>query len=54
MQSNIFLELKDMTTMKQGIGNVNRSKTLIQKKKRNRKQMKQKCDSIFKCKYFSN
>ena len=34
--------------------NVNRSKTLIQKKTRNRKQMKQKCDSIFKCKYFSN
>ena len=27
---------------------------IIQKKTRNRKQMKQKCDSIFKCKYFSN
>lgn len=54
MYYNIFLELKYMTTMKQGIGDVNRSKTLIQKKIRNHKQMKQKYDGIFKCKYFSN
>ena len=54
MSCSTFLELKYTTTRKQEIGDVSRSKTLIQKKTRNHKQMKQKYDSIFKCKYFSN